>query len=101
VSDLHGTPTGTSCVDVVVAGPASPDIVDNISPNPLDSYHASPLCSPPSPSPACCDMLLIDSHVILEGNGVDCFESLGTFRRYDPFLNPYSPYLEDMSRKIM
>ena len=46
--DLHETPTRTSCVDVVVARPASPDPVDNISPNPLDTVHASSSCSPPS-----------------------------------------------------
>ena len=73
-------------MDVVAAGSTSPDIVDNISPNPLDSFHASPSCSPPSPSSACCDMLLIDSHVMLEGIEVDCLESLGTFRGYDPRL---------------
>jgi len=29
--DFHETPTGTSCVDVVVAGPTSHDFIDNIS----------------------------------------------------------------------
>jgi len=32
--DLHETPIGTSCVDVVGVGSANPDFVDNISPNP-------------------------------------------------------------------
>ena len=52
-------------------------------------------------SPKCCDMLLIDSHVILKGNEVDCSESLGTFRGYDPSLDAYSLYLEDMLGKIV
>ena len=58
---LYETPIGTSCVDVVVAGPANPDFVDNISPNPHDTFHASSSCSPPSPSPECCDCLLYTS----------------------------------------
>ena len=32
---------------------------------------------------------------------VDCSESLGTFRGYDPSLDPYSLYLEDMPGKII
>jgi len=48
VHDLYKTPTGTSCVDVAVAGAASLDLVNNISPNPLDTLHASSSCSPPS-----------------------------------------------------
>jgi len=32
---------------------------------------------------------------------VDCSEFLGAFRGYDPSLDPYSPYLEDIPRKIM
>jgi len=65
VHDFYGTPTGTSCVDVVVAGPTSPDFIDNISPNSLDTFHASSSCSQPSPSPKCYDMSLIDPYVIL------------------------------------
>ena len=38
---------------------------------------------------------------MLEGNEVDCSKSLGTFRGYDPSLDPYHLYLEDMPRKIM
>ena len=50
VHDLHETFTGTSCVDVVVARPASPDYVNNIYPNPLDTFHPFSSCSlPPSP----------------------------------------------------
>jgi len=44
VHDLHGTPVWNSCVVVVVAGLASPDLVDNISPDPLDSFHTFSLC---------------------------------------------------------
>jgi len=53
------------------------------------------------PSLKYCDMLLIDPYVILEGNEVDWSESPGTFRGYDPSLDPYSLYLEDMPGKIM
>ena len=52
-------------------------------------------------SPKCCDMLLIDSHVILEGNEVDCYESPGTFKGYDTSFDSYGLCLEDMPRKIM
>ena len=82
--DFHETPTGTSYVDVVVAGPTSPDFIDNISLNSLNTFHASSSCSQPSHSPECFDILLIDPHVILDGNEVDCCKSLGTFRGYDP-----------------
>jgi len=72
-----------------------------IYPNSLEIFHAFSSYSPPSHSPMCCDMLLIDPHVILEGNEVDCCKSLGTFRGYDPFLDPYRLYLEGMSGKIV
>jgi len=48
---LYETPMGTSCVDVVVVGPANHDFVNNISPNPLDTFHASPFHSLSSPPP--------------------------------------------------
>jgi len=99
--DLHETPIGTSCVNVVVMGPANPDFVDNISPNSLDTFHISSSCSPPSPSPECCDRLLIDSYAILKGKEVDCSEFPRTFRVYDPSLAPYHLYLEDMLGKIV
>jgi len=67
-------------VDVVVTVSTSPNLVDNISPGHLDTFHASPSFFPPSPSPECSDMLLINSHVILKGNEVDYSESPGTFR---------------------
>ena len=81
--------------------PTSPDFIDNIYPNSLDTFHASSSCSPPSHSPKCCDTLLIDPYVILEGNEADCCKSLGTFRGYDPSLDPYHLYLEDIPRKIV
>jgi len=99
--DLYETLIGTSCEYVLVVGSANPDFVDNISPNPLDTFHASSSCSPPSPSPECCDMLLIDSHAILEGNEIDCSESPGTLRGYDPSIDLYRLYLEDMLGKII
>lgn len=55
----------------------------------------------PSPSPQYCDLSPIDSLAVLKGNVVDCFESLGAFRGYDPSLDPYSLYLEDMPGKIL
>jgi len=101
VHGFHETPTATSYVDVVVAGPTSPDFIDNISPNSLDTFHVFSSCSPPSHSSKCGDLLLIDPHVILEGNEVDCCKSLGTFRGYDRFLDPYRLCLEGMPGKIV
>jgi len=46
-------------------------------------------------------MLLADYHDMLEGNVVDCLESLGTFRWYDPSLDPYRSYLETMPAKTI
>ena len=88
-------------MDVVFAGQTSHDFVENISPHPLDTFHASSSCSRPSPSPEYCDILLIDSHAILEGNEVDCSETLDTFRGYNPSLDPYNLYLEHSPRKIV
>ena len=99
--DLDATSLGKSCVDVLVAGSPSLDLVDHVSSDSFDMFHASPSCSPPSHSPECCDMLLIDSHVMLEGIEVDYLESLGTFKGYDPSFYPYNLYLEDMLGKIM
>jgi len=39
--------------------------------------------------------------VILEGNVVDCSESLGTFRGYDPSLDRYRLYPERMPGSII
>ena len=87
-------------MDVVVAEPTSPDFIDDISPNSLDTSPAPYSCSPPFHSPKCCDLSLSDPYVILEGNEADCCKSLGTFRGYDPFLDPYRPYLEGMPGEI-
>jgi len=88
-------------VDVVATILISADLVGNISVDPVAPFHAFSSGSLPSPSPECGDMLLIDSYMILEGNGVDYLESLGTFRGYDPSLEPYRLYLEIMPVKIM
>jgi len=99
VYDLDETLIGRSSVDVVVAVSPSPDLVYNVSPNPLNIFHACPSCSLPSPSLKCCDLSPIDSHAVLERNEVDCFNSPGTFKGYNPSLDPYSLYLEDMLEK--
>ena len=46
-------------------------------------------------------MLPVDYDDMLERNVVDCLESLGTFRVYDPSLDPYIVYLETMPAKMM
>jgi len=81
-------------MDVMVTVTPSPDLIDHVSPDPLDIFHAFPSCSLSSHLPECCDLSPIDSYVLLERNEVDCFEALGTFRGYNPSLNPYSTYLE-------
>jgi len=101
VHDLDATPLGKSCMNDMVAEPPSPDLVDHISLDSLDILHASRSCSPPSHSFEYCDMLLINSHVMLEGTEVDYYESSDTFRGYDPSLDPYSLYLENAPGKIM
>jgi len=63
-------------VIVVVTVPTSLDMVDNISPDPLDASHVSSLCSLPSPFPECHNMSLLNCHDQLEGNVDDCVESL-------------------------
>jgi len=93
--------TGRSHMDVVTVEPTSPDIIDDISHDPLDTLHASPVCSLPSPSPECHSMPFADCHDILEGNEIDCLDSLGTLRGYDPSLDPYILYLGSMPAKIM
>ena len=40
VHDSHATPAGRSFGDVVVTVPAGTDVVDNISPDPLHTFHA-------------------------------------------------------------
>jgi len=98
---LHETPLGTSCVDLMVAGLANLDFIDNTSPNPLDTFHASPFRSLPSPPPDYRNMLPTNYHDMFEGNMVDCLEPLGNFRECDPSLNPYSLYLDTMPAKVM
>ena len=78
---------------MVITVPASSDVVDDVSLDPLDTPYASPLCSLPSPFP--------EYHNMLHGDVFDCIESLGIFRGYNPSLNPYSLYLESMPLKIM
>jgi len=46
-------------------------------------------------------MSLVNHHDMLKENLVDCPESLGTFRGYDPSLDPYRLYLETMPAKII
>ena len=77
--DFDATLAGRSYVHVTITVPASPDMVDNISPDPLDASHVSPLCSLPSPPPKCCNMSLVACHDMLEGDVFHCVESLGTF----------------------
>jgi len=100
VHDFDGTLVGRSYVDVVVIISATPDIVDNIYPEHLETFHTFLSCSLPSPPFECCNMLSVDYHDMLKGNVVGCVESLGIFRGYDPFLDPYNLYLENMSAKI-
>jgi len=40
-------------------------------------------------------------HDVLEGNDIDCAESLGNFRGYDPSLDPYTLYLGNLPAEIM
>jgi len=51
VHDSDATPVGRSYGNVVVTMLPGPDMVDNISPNPLDTFYASSSCSLPSLSP--------------------------------------------------
>jgi len=95
------TPAGGSCRDAVVIVLASPDVVHNISPDPLDTFHASSTCSLSSLPLELYNLSLVAGHNMLEGNEIDCMESLGTFRGYDPSLDPYNLYLENMPVKIL
>ena len=99
--DSDAIVAGMSYVDVVLTVPASSVMVDNASPDPLDTPHTSPLCSLPSPSPECHNMPYVNFHDMSQGDVSVCMESLGTFRGYDPSLDPYSLYLERMPLKTM
>jgi len=89
VHDSHATPAGRSCGDVVVTVLAGPHVVDNISPDPLDTFHASSSCSLPSLSTEHYNLSLVACHHRLEGNEIDCMDSLCSFGGYDPSLDPY------------
>jgi len=101
VHDSVATPIGMSYVDVEITVPASSVMDDDVSLDPLDTPHASPLCSLPSPFPECHNMLLADFHDMLQGDVFDCMDSLGTFKGYSPSLDSYSLYLESMPLKII
>ena len=80
-------------MDVVVTLLPSVNLINHVCLDPSNIFHPSPSSSLSFPSPECSDLSAIDSHIVLEGNKVGCFESLGTFRGYDPLLNVYSLYL--------
>jgi len=92
---------GRPYVDVMITVPASSDIIYNVSHDPLDTLHASHSCSLPSPSPGCHIMPSVDFCGLVNGKVFDCMDSLGTFRRYNPSLDPHSFSLESMPLKIM
>ena len=46
-------------------------------------------------------MPFADFHDMFQGDVLDCIESLGTFRGYNPSLDPYSLYLRSMPLQIM
>ena len=81
---------------VVVTISFSPNLVNHVSPNLLDIFHAIPPCSLASPFLECHNLSPINSNVVLKRNVVDYVVSLGTFRRHDPSLNPCTLYLENM-----
>jgi len=93
VHDSDAALAGRPYMNVMITMPASSDFIDNVSRDPLDTPHAFPLCSLPSPLPEC--------HNMFQGDVFDCMDSLGTFRGYNPSLDPYSLYLENMPLKIM
>ena len=49
----------------------------------------------------CTNDKLLNSRLGLEGNAVDCVESLDTFRGYDLYLDPHILYLGNLPAKIM
>jgi len=101
VHDLDATLVVRPYVDAEVTVTTSPNVVENISPDPLDTLHVSHSGSPPSFSPKCHNLSLVACHNMLEGNVIDCMDSLDTFKGYDPSLDPYSLYLGSMPVKIM
>jgi len=106
VYDFDMTLEGQLCVfdmtlDAEVTITTSPDVVENISPDPLDTLHVSLSGSSPSPSPKCHNLSHVVWHDMLEGNEIDCIDSLGTFRGYGPSPDPYTLYPWSMRVKIM
>jgi len=93
VRDYDATPVGRSYVDVVAIVLTSSVMVGNVSLDPLDTPHASPSCSLRPPSPECHNMPSTDFHDMLQGDVFDCMDSLGTFRGYNPSIDPYNLYL--------
>ena len=65
---LDKTLVGRSCVDVVFIVSCNSHLIDLVSSNPLDIFHAFASCSLPSPSLECCNLSLTDPHFVLEGN---------------------------------
>jgi len=59
------TLAGMSYVDVVITVPTSSVMTDDVSLDPLDTPHASSLCSLPSPSLECHNMPFADFHDML------------------------------------
>ena len=94
--NLDETLIERSCVDVVVTISPNPDHVDHVSLFPLVFSMLFLSCSLLSLSLECCNLAPIDSHIMLEGYGADCFKSLGIFRGYDSSLDHYSLHLQDM-----
>jgi len=99
--DFNATLVGRSHTNVVVTVPSCLDLVDSISPDHLDAFHASTSCSLPYLPPWCYNISYADYHDKFKENVFDCVESLGTFRGYDPSLDPYSLYLGNIPGKIL
>jgi len=101
VPDCHETSLESSCVDVVVVEPTTPDVIAHVSPDHVDLPHVFPLPSLPSPFLECRSLIAIDFHDALKEKVSDCMDSPGTFRGYDTSLDPYSLYRGSMPAKIM
>jgi len=83
VPDCHEPFLGSSCADVVVVEPTTPDVIAHISSDHVDMPHVSPLPSVPSPFLECHSLTAIDYHDVLKGKVSDCIKSLGTFEGYN------------------
>ena len=101
VHDSDANPVERSYGDVVVTMVAGPDMADNISHDPIGTFHSFSSCLLPSLSLKHYNLSVIACHDMLEGNDIDCMDSLGTFRGYDPSLDPCSLYLGSMPTKIL